>query len=125
MHKIFHMDSWSEDDDIGLITGEECRQLVEDATIVRDLEDLFSFRHKDRTSHSSVLNPMESLRFRRAIYRLMLVAKTFPADEYEDEDEDEDDEDYDPAILEHDRLARKNLFTRSSIGPAGVSLDND
>ncbi|KAG5338862.1 hypothetical protein C0989_005802 [Termitomyces sp. Mn162] len=120
---------WSEEDDIGSITAEECCKLVNDVTVVKALEDLFSFRqvaiislshtnptqsilsygrHKDRTSRISLLNSVESLRFRRAMYRLMLIAKIFPADEYEFEDED--DEDFDPTNVERDRLARRKLL---------------
>ncbi|KAG5716803.1 hypothetical protein E4T56_gene7864, partial [Termitomyces sp. T112] len=99
---------WSEEDDIGSITAEECCKLVNDVTVVKALEDLFSFRHKDRTSRISLLNSVESLRFRRAMYRLMLIAKIFPADKYEFEDED--DEDFDPTNVERDRLARRKLL---------------
>ncbi|KAH9890977.1 hypothetical protein C8Q73DRAFT_104979 [Cubamyces lactineus] len=69
------------------------------ANAVRILEDFYSIRFKDRTCRSSRLNPEETLRFGRAMYRYWLcyellknVAFTFRPDE--DEDEDEDDEDY-------------------------------
>ncbi|KAG6903246.1 hypothetical protein C0995_000141 [Termitomyces sp. Mi166 len=42
------------------------------------------------------------------MYRLMLVAKIFPVDNYEDEDEE--DEAFDPAEVERDRLLRKKLL---------------
>ncbi|OCH87460.1 hypothetical protein OBBRIDRAFT_889761 [Obba rivulosa] len=43
---------------------------------VKHLEDLYSWRHKDRTSSTSKLTPEESFRFRRALYRFWLYVLT-------------------------------------------------
>ncbi|KAG6820175.1 hypothetical protein H0H93_004306 [Arthromyces matolae] len=59
----------------------------------------------DRTSHTSVLSPVESHRFHRAMYRLMLVAKVFPASDF-----DEEDDDPDPVVVQRQQLARKDLL---------------
>ncbi|KAH8823219.1 hypothetical protein DL96DRAFT_1713657 [Flagelloscypha sp. PMI_526] len=42
------------------------------------LEEWFSFRHKARVANRSSLTPLESHRFLRAVYRLMLFQKCFP-----------------------------------------------
>ncbi|KAJ7274243.1 hypothetical protein C8J57DRAFT_1315006 [Mycena rebaudengoi] len=92
--------------DVGIITIEEARKLSKNAVVVNTLQDLFSFRHKDQTSESSKLSPEESLRFKRAMYRLMLYTLVFPGrnTQYFDDPEDEG--------AEQIQLARKNFFTR-------------
>lgn len=109
--------------DVGIITTEEARKLSKNAVVVNTLQDLFSFRcvylslewnlpitssvrHKDQTSESSKLSPEESLRFKRAMYRLMLYTLVFPGrnTQYFDDPEDEG--------AEQIQLARKNFFTR-------------
>ncbi|EPQ54519.1 hypothetical protein GLOTRDRAFT_139095 [Gloeophyllum trabeum ATCC 11539] len=72
------------------ITRSEAQTLNQDARVVSELEDLFSWSHKDPTSPKSVLSENESMRFCRAMYRFLLYADTFRCDEEEDEDEDED-----------------------------------
>ncbi|KAJ7741269.1 hypothetical protein B0H16DRAFT_1862024 [Mycena metata] len=62
-----------------VISPEEVRQLTGNAVVVNSLEDIFSFRHKDRNFQSSRLSAVESLRFTRAMFRIMLFEKTFPA----------------------------------------------
>lgn len=102
---------WRESDPVSPISNEECWLLQENAAVVNALEDLFSSRHKNRTSQISVLGSMESWRFRRAVYRAMLFAKAFPIHQYDGEEfEDEPD----PDDLEKERLKRKQLLTEFS-----------
>ncbi|KAJ6585300.1 hypothetical protein B0H19DRAFT_1109135 [Mycena capillaripes] len=63
--------------EVGVITQEEACKLAKSATVVNTLQDIFSSRHKDRSSESSKLSPVESLRFTRAMYRIMLFADVF------------------------------------------------
>ncbi|KAF8656398.1 hypothetical protein AX16_002582 [Volvariella volvacea WC 439] len=51
--------------------------LARNARLVGAWEDLFSYRHKDRTSKTTQLSAAESLRFQRALYRIMLVSLVF------------------------------------------------
>ncbi|KAF9464132.1 hypothetical protein BDZ94DRAFT_516074 [Collybia nuda] len=74
--------SWLEMDTIFPITKREAECLIENADVVAALEALFSSRYKDRTSRVSKLNPMESLRFRRAMYQIMLYASRFARKEH-------------------------------------------
>ncbi|KAF8644677.1 hypothetical protein AX16_008337 [Volvariella volvacea WC 439] len=81
---------WSETDPISPITKDEVLQLVQNASIVNELEGIFVRRHKDRSLQAK-LSPFESWRFRRAMYRLMLFVKTFSLEDLElsgDEEED-------------------------------------
>jgi len=56
------------------ITWEEAQLLAHVNKIVCGLEDLFSFREKDRTSRTSQLTSQESTRFQRAVYRIWLFS---------------------------------------------------
>ncbi|KAI0670185.1 hypothetical protein C8Q78DRAFT_1093730 [Trametes maxima] len=81
-----------------VLSRETVRQMERDANIVRILENLYSMRYKDRKSPTSVLEPTESLKFQRALYRYWLCFKILEAEGYwwkEDGDEDSDDEDED------------------------------
>ncbi|OBZ79033.1 hypothetical protein A0H81_00491 [Grifola frondosa] len=51
------------------------RVLEENSQAVRTIENFFSFRYKDQASPISRLEPIESSRFRRALYRLWLVLR--------------------------------------------------
>ncbi|KAE9387875.1 hypothetical protein BT96DRAFT_758203, partial [Gymnopus androsaceus JB14] len=55
-----------------IMTAYERRSIQHTEGIVTELENLFSFRHVDRTSVVSQLDSQESCRFRRAVYRIML-----------------------------------------------------
>uniref|UniRef100_A0A0W0FMG1 Uncharacterized protein n=1 Tax=Moniliophthora roreri TaxID=221103 RepID=A0A0W0FMG1_MONRR len=82
-----------ETDERAPITKEETYELVKNANIARDFENLFNLRHKDRKFKSSRLNAEESWRFCRAMYRIMLYSRVFPGSryyEFEDDDEQED-----------------------------------
>ncbi|GLB38536.1 hypothetical protein LshimejAT787_0504010 [Lyophyllum shimeji] len=102
---------WRESDPVSPIRDEECRQLQQNAAVVCALEDLFSSRHKDRTSQVSVLNSMESWRFHRAVYRAMLITKAFPIEGYPEELLDDEP---DPDALQKERLKRKQLLMEFS-----------
>ncbi|KAJ7752383.1 hypothetical protein B0H16DRAFT_1317503 [Mycena metata] len=83
-----------EDHTPSIITAEEKRKLQENSKIVDELEDVYSFTQKDRTSRTSVLTPDESHRFRRAMYRIMLYTGIFRGDRYDiDQLEELSDED--------------------------------
>ncbi|KAJ7160039.1 hypothetical protein C8R46DRAFT_1106808 [Mycena filopes] len=85
----------AEDTEPGVITPEEARELANNAVVVNTFQDIYSFRHKDRSSQSSTLSAVESLRFTRAMYRIMLFQKTFPANNtpfIDDSDTDEEEE---------------------------------
>ncbi|KAF8230080.1 hypothetical protein L208DRAFT_141033 [Tricholoma matsutake] len=94
---------WAETDPISPITGEEASRLTENAAIVAALEDVFSSRHKDRTSQTSKLDSAESERFRCGVYRLMLFSQAFPLSEDEINEED-------PDAMAIKRLERKRLL---------------
>ncbi|KAJ7034269.1 hypothetical protein C8F04DRAFT_903450, partial [Mycena alexandri] len=78
-----------EDHTPSVITAQEKRMLLENSEIVDELEDVYSFTQKDRTSRTSVLTPDESHRFRRAMYRIMLYTGIFRGDRYSIEELDE------------------------------------
>ncbi|KAJ7098583.1 hypothetical protein B0H15DRAFT_821305 [Mycena belliarum] len=84
-----------ESDDIGDLSPEERARLQKNAGLVNELEDRFSLRHKDRTSKTSQLTALESHRFARAMYRIMLYCEVFylplnldDIDSMEDEEDD-------------------------------------
>ncbi|EIN11426.1 hypothetical protein PUNSTDRAFT_141795 [Punctularia strigosozonata HHB-11173 SS5] len=59
------------------IRREEVRQLVGNARSINELEDLFSWRYKNRTNNRSQLTADESLRFHRAAYRYWTYCRVF------------------------------------------------
>jgi len=64
--------------------------LQRNAKTVREWEDMFSFHQKDRKSKASRLTLVESFRFQRALYRIMLVCwlygmDSIPASDMQDE----------------------------------------
>ncbi|KAI0639121.1 hypothetical protein C8Q77DRAFT_1079530 [Trametes polyzona] len=59
------------------------------------LEDFYSLRHKDRASRTSVLDAVESHRFRRAIYRHILCHDICKRGGFDPEDSDSGDTDTD------------------------------
>ncbi|EGN98506.1 hypothetical protein SERLA73DRAFT_183555 [Serpula lacrymans var. lacrymans S7.3] len=59
------------------ITCDEAVKMSHHLKVVNELEDLFSWRQKDRTSSTSRLSDMESLRFRRAMYRIWLFSSIY------------------------------------------------
>ncbi|KAJ7596041.1 hypothetical protein C8J56DRAFT_1043138 [Mycena floridula] len=106
-------------DEISPIKTDEIRTIVEYAKTASDLEAIFSIRYKDRTSQTSKLSPMESWRFRRAIYRLMMYAQVFHLGSFisalhagdSDDDGDTDDKDGQFAkMLKAERQKRKDFL---------------
>ncbi|KAJ7433091.1 hypothetical protein B0H11DRAFT_2122995, partial [Mycena galericulata] len=59
------------------LTRAEYKRLWENAAVVKQLEVVFSLRHRDRLSRMSVLTWAESWRFARAMYRIMLYCAAF------------------------------------------------
>ncbi|PBK97364.1 hypothetical protein ARMGADRAFT_1009399 [Armillaria gallica] len=96
------------------LTQSETKNLINIARVASKLEDLFSFRHKDRSSKVSKLSSMESWRFRRAIYRLMLFSRVFPGSKYhflsDDEDDNDDDTDANFKRIREDRQAKRDFI---------------
>ncbi|KAH7923083.1 hypothetical protein BV22DRAFT_1036762 [Leucogyrophana mollusca] len=60
-----------------ILTNEEVRMLVDKAKVVEGLEDIFSWREKDRNFTTSQLSAAESARFHRAMYRIWLFATIY------------------------------------------------
>ncbi|KAJ7034190.1 hypothetical protein C8F04DRAFT_1183476 [Mycena alexandri] len=101
-----------ETDSIGELTVAERMQLQRNAAIVEKLEALFSLRHKNRTSKTSTLTAVESHRFRRAMYRIMLYCELFylPLN-LDDIDSMEDD----PGVLDKIKEARQAVLEEYSL----------
>ncbi|EPQ53251.1 hypothetical protein GLOTRDRAFT_131525 [Gloeophyllum trabeum ATCC 11539] len=51
--------------------------LSKKARVARALEDIYSWRCKDRTSRTSKLSEIEALRFQRSVYRLSLLSSAY------------------------------------------------
>ncbi|KAJ7249630.1 hypothetical protein C8J57DRAFT_1356323 [Mycena rebaudengoi] len=105
----------SESAQICELTPEERRKLQENAAIVAQLEALFSSRHRNRRYKTSQLTPLESSRFTRAMYRVMLYCELFyyplmidDTDAYEKDD---------PEIVKiyRDRSAMLNEYPTSEL----------
>ncbi|KAJ7120750.1 hypothetical protein C8R43DRAFT_79843 [Mycena crocata] len=65
-----------------LLTTKQQNELETLAKDVAELEDIYSITTKDHTSKTSVLTADESLRFRRAMYRITLYTKLFSLKQY-------------------------------------------
>ncbi|TFK72711.1 hypothetical protein BDN72DRAFT_957066 [Pluteus cervinus] len=92
--------------------------LIESHTVVKKLEDRFSRKRKDRSFNSSVLTPLESWRFRRAMYRIMLFVEMFPWTAYLD---DYDDAAVKRVIIQHQTFL-DNFLTSELQELYGVAL---
>ncbi|KAJ7792355.1 hypothetical protein B0H14DRAFT_2931545 [Mycena olivaceomarginata] len=66
-----------ESESIGQLSPEERVRLETNAETVAKLERIFSIRYKDRSSKTSKLTELESHRFARAMYRVMLYCELF------------------------------------------------
>ncbi|KAG7094690.1 hypothetical protein E1B28_005509 [Marasmius oreades] len=111
-------DSWeAEIGEHGSILPVEVVQLVENARAFRSLEEVFSLRHKDRRYNaSSQLSFIESWRFQRTMYRIMLYSRIFDGpryvemiEEFDDEDEDGENKDLVDRLAKERRRRRKFL----------------
>ncbi|KAJ7501048.1 hypothetical protein B0H11DRAFT_1993456 [Mycena galericulata] len=78
-----------ENQDIGVITAAEGKNLEKNSRVVEELEDIYSLKNKDRTSSKSLLTQDESWRFRRAMYRIMMFCNMFTEEPFEGEDIDD------------------------------------
>ncbi|KIK69771.1 hypothetical protein GYMLUDRAFT_523134 [Collybiopsis luxurians FD-317 M1] len=67
------------DSPLKLAVREVC-SLADKAQLVREWEDLFSWRMKNFRSTTTQLTQVESWRFQKAMYRLMLYSRLFPKD---------------------------------------------
>ncbi|KAF8644667.1 hypothetical protein AX16_008327 [Volvariella volvacea WC 439] len=76
---------WSEKSSISAIKKSEVEELIEGLEVVQTLEDIFARRHKDRTG--TKLSPVESWRFRRALYRFWLYTLVFQTHDFSDDNE--------------------------------------
>ncbi|KAJ7741266.1 hypothetical protein B0H16DRAFT_1565137 [Mycena metata] len=92
--------------DVGVITPEDARKLSRNAVVVDTFHDIYSFRHKDRSTKSNRLTAVESFRFTRALYRIMLFADVFPGSHTPDLDGNIEPEDE-----EAQHAARREFFT--------------
>ncbi|KAI3605335.1 hypothetical protein WG66_013039 [Moniliophthora roreri] len=99
-----------ETDERAPITKEETYGLVKNANIIRDFENLFSLRHKDRKFNTSRLNAEESQRFCRAMYRIMLYSRVFPGSRYYEFEGDDDEQEDLATRLETARAERKKFL---------------
>ncbi|KAL0571536.1 hypothetical protein V5O48_010427 [Marasmius crinis-equi] len=86
------------------IKAEETGELIQSANMVKEMEKLFSLWYKNFKRKGSVLSFMESLRFQRAMYRILLYHRIFDGQKYLDE-HDSDAEDTD--IMEKLTKARQ------------------
>ncbi|KAJ7251574.1 hypothetical protein C8J57DRAFT_1474442 [Mycena rebaudengoi] len=82
-----------------VITAEEKKMLQERSKEVETLEDIYSLTQKDRTSRTSVLTPIESMRFRRAVYRIWHYSRLFSADRFDSDELEDLGEDGRTAVL--------------------------
>ena len=112
-----------------VIARHELDALEQNQDVVRQLEDMFSQRYrglihvmcistlcdarrKDRSSATSVLSDVESLRFRRAMYHFWLFQSVFPYNE--DTLDDEDDLTVEDAIEQVRERRRQFLQNHST-----------
>ncbi|KAF7372888.1 hypothetical protein MSAN_00495000 [Mycena sanguinolenta] len=72
-----------------VIAAREKMELEANARLVGQLEDIYSLMVKDRTSKISILTSVESWRFRRAMYRIMLYCTIFSSHHYEGVDDED------------------------------------
>ncbi|KAF7326983.1 hypothetical protein MSAN_02492100 [Mycena sanguinolenta] len=72
-----------------VIAAREKMELEANARLVGQMEDIYSLMVKDRTSKTSILTSVESWRFRRAMYRIMLYCTIFSSHHYEGVDDED------------------------------------
>ncbi|KIY63486.1 hypothetical protein CYLTODRAFT_426059 [Cylindrobasidium torrendii FP15055 ss-10] len=71
------MDAVQETIEEGLLSIEEKQTITRLSDTLKTLEDAFSWKHRDRKSHTSVLSNLESFRFRKALLRVTLYCAIF------------------------------------------------
>ncbi|KAK7013098.1 hypothetical protein R3P38DRAFT_3581934 [Favolaschia claudopus] len=77
-------DSTGSDEEFDAFSKEEFIRLRVNANVVNELEAIFSLRYRDTMSQTSKLTLAESLRFTRAMYRIMLYCDVFSMPDDED-----------------------------------------
>ncbi|KZT74887.1 hypothetical protein DAEQUDRAFT_720072 [Daedalea quercina L-15889] len=70
------------------LTREEARLLDRYGEVVRSMEDIYSWRHKDPASSTTRLTPLEAVRFKRGMHRFWLFCECYSPPEYDDGDDD-------------------------------------
>ncbi|KIY63488.1 hypothetical protein CYLTODRAFT_493864 [Cylindrobasidium torrendii FP15055 ss-10] len=73
----FDMNAVLDTDEVEVLSTQDMKILTRLSGCLKTLEDAFSWRHRDRRSHTSVLSDLESLRFRKALLRLILFCAIF------------------------------------------------
>ncbi|KLO09561.1 hypothetical protein SCHPADRAFT_1000186 [Schizopora paradoxa] len=74
------------------VSVEDAYEVGDIAQVASELEDLFSFRYKDRTKTTSALSYSESCVFRRALYQNWFLSLLCRASSLDDNDVDDDEE---------------------------------
>ncbi|KAJ7167848.1 hypothetical protein C8R46DRAFT_1094327 [Mycena filopes] len=85
-------------EEIDAFTKEDCLRLSENAGVVKRLEVAFSLKYRDPLLPTSQLTWIESWRFSRAIYRIMLYCQVFKMPDDEDQVRDLEDNQHDEII---------------------------
>ncbi|KAF9461497.1 hypothetical protein BDZ94DRAFT_1310514 [Collybia nuda] len=94
------------------ITPSEARILAHNAQTVQELEDCYSFRRRDRTSRTSVLTHIESKRFQRALYRIILLSFAYGLDSISYQDKSLRQFFSDPDELDRNYVKQKRFLNR-------------
>ncbi|KAJ7721892.1 hypothetical protein B0H16DRAFT_1790148 [Mycena metata] len=96
-------------EELDQLTNKEYRRFSTNAAVVKGLEVAFSFKYRDPFSKGSQLTWTESLRFARAVYRIMLYCEVFHISDDEDvfwELQEEEDR-YDEVITQRVAMFKK------------------
>lgn len=93
-----------------VLSREDITSLVAISTAVQELENLFSWRMKDRRYKTSQLSLVESTRFQKAMYRLSLFSAVYGHNAYESNIETDSDEEEIDSALEEAKKLRKGFF---------------
>ncbi|KAJ7093793.1 hypothetical protein C8R44DRAFT_890692 [Mycena epipterygia] len=93
------------------ITPEEHDLLRKNSLVVKGLESVFSSRHRNRLSRTSQLTWLESWRFSRAMYRVLLYCQVFRMPAIDDQVRDME-------ALERDDIEAKRLTMLSAYSTA-------
>ncbi|GBE78054.1 hypothetical protein SCP_0109360 [Sparassis crispa] len=88
----------------------EADRIVAGATVISGFEDLFSWRHKDRSSPITKLTPAESLRFHNACYRFWAYCAMFEDTHYDWDLEDDLDNIPEDCIAFFNAFSDRDLF---------------
>ncbi|KAE9403390.1 hypothetical protein BT96DRAFT_917494 [Gymnopus androsaceus JB14] len=97
-----------------ILTARERKSIELMERRVTRLENIFSFRHIDRTSVFRRLQRQESTRFRRAVYRIMFYNCDFPVNKYPFVEEVDRDPQKEIHELREERLKRRAFFSNFS-----------